>query len=45
MENDLIDKENLMQEVADLQAQGYSYQQIADELEISKSKVSRNSQH
>ena len=41
MENDLIDKENLMQEVADLQAQGYSYQQIADELEISKSKVSR----
>ena len=40
MDNE-IDKESLIQEVLDLQEQGYSYQQIADELDISKSKVSR----
>lgn len=40
MDNE-IDKESLIQEVLDLQQQGYSYQQIADELDISKSKVAR----
>ncbi len=40
MDNE-IDKESLIQDVLDLQEQGYSYQQIADNLDISKSKVSR----